>query len=248
MKRTMMATLALCIGLGTNVFAGDLTDPVEILKKVDAAAKAVKTVSYHARFGAEGAAAKQTPTMEGDVIFVAGEGDSMMPGKMCVDVKVKMPDSEEVRSIKVGSNGEDFYLIEHKDKTVYADMDPAVLGRGGQMAQALLMIEFIHPTPFSDEINAEKTELLGSVKIGDEDCYHIRVNYKNANNQVAEWYMSKKDFLPRRCDRISPMRDGNGTRHTHLILTKLDANPKIDDKTFTLTKPEGYTLSDDFAP
>ena len=79
------------------------------------------------------------------------------------------------------------------------------------------MAEYIHPRPFSDEINAEKAVMKGTTKVGDEECYQIHVVYRNARGAEAMWYFSKKDFLPRRVDRIRPGQDG-GQEHQVVIL------------------------------
>jgi outer membrane lipoprotein-sorting protein len=109
------------------------------------------------------------------------------------------------------------------------------------------MIEFIHPTPFNDEINGRSRELKGSEKVDGEDCYIIHVVYAAEQAPQAIWSFSKKDFLPRRRIDIYALPDGQEGRGTKTI-TNLVVDPKVDEEVFKLKLPEGYTKTDDFAP
>lgn len=225
---------------------GDMSDPTEILKKVDAAAKAVKSVRYKASAKASGAAKTQLPfTVEG-VVTLGGDATAPpLPTKFRIEAKFQPPGSSEPVEALVGSDGDKFWLIDHKAKTAYADIEPAVLGRRGQAATALSMVEFIHAQPFSDEINAKKKELRGTKKIGNEECYEIYVMYA-MNDSETVWFVSKKDFLPRRCDRI--VSRGGQTGAMELEISELTVDPKLTDDPYKLVVPEGYKQSDEVAP
>jgi len=223
--------------------AAELTDPVEILKKVDAAAKAVKSVKYKATFKGLEATAARLPEVEGTVVISGWAGGG--PEKFLYEAKVKRPGSSEVTQITAGGDGEEFFVIDHANKTAYVDIDPAVLGRTGQMAAVLLTVEFLHPTPFNDEINGQKQELKGSKTIGGEDCYEVYVVY--ATGQEALWHFSKKDFLPRaRRDSFAQQDGQRGAQQR--ILTDVVVDPKFEKDPFKFELPEGYTKTDDFAP
>ena len=112
-----------------------------------------------------------------------------------------------------------------------------------------MMIEFVHATPFNDEINGRSQELKGSVKIGDEDCYEIHVVYAADRAPQATWAFSKKDFLPRRRIDAFPAALAGGQAGTTIkTITNLVVEPKLDEDAFKLKLPEGYTKTDDFAP
>jgi hypothetical protein len=138
-------------------------------------------------------------------------------------------------------------LIDHAKKTAYVDIDPAVLGSAGRLLGTFTTVEFVHPSPFSDEINGKKAELKGSRTVGGEDCYEIHVVYANEAQQ-ATWCFSKKDFLPR-C-RIDRFDRGEGQEPTvrEKSITQLVVDPKFDKDPFKFELPEGYTQVDDFAP
>jgi hypothetical protein len=248
MKRGIGILLGVCLA-SMGVYAQEkptteLTDPVEILKKVDAAAKAVKAVKYKATFKGLEESAAQLPEVEGTVVISGWTGGG--PEKFLYDAKVKRPGSSEVRQITAGGDGEEFFVIDHANKTAYVDIDPAVLGRTGRTAAALLTAEFVHPTPFSDELNGQKQELKGSKTIGGEDCYEIHVVYAGAGGE-ALWHFSKKDFLPRaRRDLLAA--PGGQRRSQQRILMDVVVDPKFEKDPFKFKLPEGYTKTDDFAP
>lgn len=243
MKQTIRAVMIL--GMSATLTAGqDLTDAVEILKKADAASKAVDFIQYTASVKAEGGLEKFVPKASGTVVL-KGWGNGR-PEQFRSEAKVEAPGSSDVRDLIVGSDGKSFFVIEAKEKKVYEDIDPAVVGTAGRSVAGLTMAEYVHPEPFSDEIKGTKQELKGSAKVGDEDCYQIHVTYTEGG-QEATWYFSKKDFLPRRVDRFRKMPTGE-TGSTQLIVTKLTVDPKFDKDPFKLIVPEGFTKVDDFAP
>jgi len=235
---------ALAAGQDPAKKSADLSDPVEILKKADAACKAVEYIQYTASVKGDGAAEKFVPNASGTVVLKGRKKD--VPAQNRFEAKVQRPGSSDVSEITVGSDGKTYYLIDAKEKKVYEDIDPQVVGNSGRGVRGLTMAEYLHPEPFSDEIKGTKQELKGSTKIGDEDCYQIHVTYTEGG-QEADWYFSKKDFLPRRVDRFFSAPTGE-KGSSQLIVTKLTVDPKIDKDPFKLIVPEGFTKIDDFAP
>ncbi len=224
--------------------APDLTDPMDILQRVDDATKAVKTVKYTGSVHGEGAAASRMSRIEGTVILA--DWDNGMPSKFWSDVSGERRGTGEKFEITVGGDGENFYVTDHPNKIAYEDIDPTVLGNTGGVAQELWMLEFLHPTPFSDELNGDSQTLVGTKTIAGEECYEIRVEYAGGQGE-AFWCFSKNDFLPRQRTDILRSRDGAAASRVRTI-TSLTVDPKIDASTFRLKLPYGYTKSDDFAP
>jgi len=223
---------------------GELTDPKEILKKADDACKALKSVQYVGSFKGVGDAASQVPSAEGTVIL-EGWGPTG-PSKFKFDVKAQRAGSTDVLEIQAGGDGNRFWVMDKGKKIAYEDLDPAVLGSFTRLLFPLSMNEYVHTTPFSDEMNGENQELKGTVKVGDEDCYEVSLKYANVP-QEAHWFFSKKDFLPRRADRIRTTQDGKKITTTQVV-TKLIVGPKFEKSPYTLELPEGFTKSEDFAP
>jgi len=242
MKRYFAALTLLLLVPTSLVWAEDEKpksddEATAILRKVDAAAKAVKAVKYDVT--AKGTGFQQFE-LEGRYIYTGLEG--RQPQKMLADIAIKMPGSSEVQKYTGGSDGENYFVIDHGEKKAYVDIDPAVLGtRFGRAYQMGLMIEFVFATPFTDEINAKSKELKGDKTVGGVECVEIDVVYQN--NLKATWCFGKKDYLPRK--RIDTVPGGGGMEKT---LTNLVVDPKITDATFAFKLPDGYTLVDDFAP
>jgi len=223
----------------------EMTDALEIVKKVDAAAKEVETAQFHVEFSGQGDFADRIGQLSGDYI-IQGWQENAGPKRFFADVKVSAPGLAPRTHLTVGADGENFYLIDHAEKKAYEDIDPNVVGRRGRMVMGGAMFEFVHPTPFSDEINAKKLELMGSKDVEGEPCYEVRVNY-SVNDSEAVWCFSKNDFLPRsRFDKIELPSGEKGGRLR--IISKLDVNPKVEDDAFKLKMPEGFEKIDDFAP
>lgn len=226
--------------------AGKLTDPVEILKKADEVCKPVKSLKYTASRAGLHADAEKTPKGTGTLISLPSVDKK--PAMFKVQIKWTKPGETDVNEITAGCDGDNFYVMDHKTKKVYVDVDPAVFGGFRGPIQGLRMAEFGHESPFGDEINGKVKELIGVEKVGEEECYHIHVEYSGSNDGLhTDWWISTKDFYPRRADRVQPNRSGEKGGGT-MSLTGLEVNPKADPKDFALVVPEGYTKVEDFAP
>ncbi len=261
MKRSKHLLAALTLCLTTVVFAQDEpkneakpaelktntrdAKALEILKKVDTSIKKVHSVQYSSRTEAMGFAAARAGSAEGTVM--ASETPPNGPLKYRIHVKAKRPGSEEVLEYTVGSDGDLFYLINPAKKVVYADIDPAVAGNRGQMAQGLTMREYLHPRPFDDELNADAVELVGTKPVGDQECYVVRVVYQGGQGESI-WFFSKKDYLPRRREVLfaNPATGEKGRRI--ITLSNVVVAPKFYDDPFKLVVPHGFKKTDDFAP
>lgn len=248
----MERAICLVLGLGMIPAAAyavqnkgdELTDPVEILKKADAAAKSVDSVKYKVSYKGSGSAGAQAPTIEGTVLMDGWFENA--PDKFLCDANVKQPGSSEVRTITAGSDTRTFYVIDHQAKVAYVDFVPRVFGSIGRSALNLQMSEFVHPNPFRDEINGRKQELRGSKKIGGENCYEVYVVYTDRLQQ-AIWYFSKKDFLPRGVIRRHPGPSGERLQE-QWTLTDVVVDPEVGKDPFKFRLPAGYTKSNDPTP
>lgn len=220
--------------------SADLTDPLEIMKKADAATKKVKSVKYKASSSGSGAVAVRVPKLHGTVIM-AGK-DSTGFAKYRVEFKGERPDGGKIEGV-IGSDADEFFLLDPASKTAYVDIDPSVMGGVGRTARDFLMFrEFSHPDPFGDEVKGDKRELKGVKNIGKEACYHVHVVYSGGQGE-AEWYISKKDFLPRRVDRLQ-----RGQGAFSVTISELTVDPKIGKGTFKVKVPEGWKKTDEPAP
>jgi len=227
--------------------SGKLTDAVEILKKADEACKPVKSLKCTAVGEGLFNEAEKQPKVSGSIISLPPV--EKKPAMFKASVKLQKPVSSDVEDVTVGCDGDLFYVMDHKNKKVYQDVDPAVFGSFRRGLGLMRMAEFGHESPFGDEIGGKVKELVGVEKVGDEECYHIHVEYSGqADGLATDWWFSTKDFYPRRADRVRTDSASGQKGGGRLVLAGLEINPKADPKDFALVVPEGYTKVDDFAP
>ena len=124
------------------------------------------------------------------------------------------------------------------------DIDPAVMGRNARLIQGLIVRAFVSEEPFADELKSE-VELKGAESVGGEDCYQVSVKSEGQGESV--WFISKRDFLPRRRDRVLVNPAGEkATRE--VVLSNLVVNAPPAGEPFKAVVPEGFKKTDDFAP
>lgn len=226
--------------------AEELTDPSEILKRADEACRKVEAASYSVVARSTAWLESRVPSSEGEVVVAGKVKGQQDVGKFRVKARTRPPGGGEAVELVGGSDGENFFLIDSATKTVYEDIDPAVMGRSARAIQSLIIRPFVDAEPFTNEFKAEKLELKETADVDGESCYQVHITYADAQGE-AVYFFSKKDLLPRRRDRIiNNPEQGKATRE--LIISKLQVNPALPDSTFKAEVPEGYKKTDDFAP
>lgn len=260
MKRAMITVVHLCVASSALALdvnqsgkaqedtfdAGATRDEVtaiEILRKADAATKAVQAVSYDVTVKGTGALERIVPEVTGKVVLSGRTGDGI--NRFLIEIEGKTADGRSVEGT-VGYDGNEFFKLDPRTRTAYVDIDDYVLGGARRLVALLALREFVHPTPFSEEINGDRRELKGVKKVGDEECYEIRVVYAGGRHE-ATWYFSKQDFLPRRVDRVRQIPTG-GSGVIVVTLTSLKVNPILDASTFKAQIPDGWTKTDEPTP
>lgn len=220
-------------------------DAIDIVKKADAATRAVKSVKYQAKVEPSPAAAGQVPVIEGTGIMAGEQQDGF--DKFRFEVQVRWPGSDETSGYVIGSDRDTYYFTDARAETVYADIDPSVMGRRGRtISQLFAMAEFTHPAPFADELDGDLIKLVGTEKIGDEECHRVHVVYATGRGE-AFWSFSQKDHLPRRVERILRRESAESVKYT-VTVTELQVDPKLPEDSFKVVVPEGFTQTDAFAP
>lgn len=218
-------------------------EAIEILKKVDATIKAVDSVRYDVKTTPEGIATDFVSAVQGTTIMEGWNGN--VPDRFHTHVKTTKTGTDEPLELTGGGDGETYFIINHTTKKAYEDMDPAVMGSAANTLRAAAMVEFVHDTPFDDELHADEVELQGIEKIGNEKCYKIHVVYAGGQGS-STWYFSKKDYLPRRRTRHIDVPQGSGS--IEVVITNLETNPEVSADLYKLKLPEGYEQIDDFHP
>ena len=126
MKRLIVPFVLLLVAsaslAGDEAAAEDSPDPIEILKKVDAAIKTVNAVSYSAKSTPSGIAVNFVSPAEGSAVLVGWNEAWGMPEKFRVHLETTPPGSEEQVELTGGGDGDMFFLIDHTGKKVYEDV------------------------------------------------------------------------------------------------------------------------------
>ncbi len=202
-------------------------DALTILRRVDAASKAVKGVEYEAEVWVEANGERQSFNVKGHVRAQDN------PGKEQLKLHVK---GEFVgrTPFHVITDGDDLVSLSESAKV-------AIRGKASdarqllQLPMTLFMQEFLHPTPFSDELDADKRTYEGRKTIAGVECHVVYVEYAGVDAR-ARWYFGCEDNLPHRVDRLGS--DGDTARI--LLVKNLRVDPKLGEDVFEPRVPEGY--------
>lgn len=212
---------------------------VEIIKKADTAAKKCTLVTYEARTTGEGWVTSLYGSVSGNAVIEGWQDDAIERFRFNIDV---LP-AGETKTIKlsVGRDGRQYYLINHDAKTVETGPDVSVFGNYVRSSRLIAMREFVHPTPFADELKAVALTLKDeTTDIDGQPCHIVVVQYSESSSQ-ATWYFSTKDSLPRRVDRRIPNPSGGKPATVSLRIERLIVNPSFVADPFALRIPSGYT-------
>lgn len=217
-------------------------DAKEILRRADKATKAVSAVSYEAEYYAEGQIADRVPRINGQVkaqqpkksLLSRITGGGATQESLRIEATGRMPGIEKERVFKLATNGRHIAAIDDKNET-YAYGQRPEADDLLEPAARLFMLEFLHATPFSDEINGKSVECEGVQKVGGVECHVIYVVY--ANDSESRWFFGCEDYLPRRVDRIINNPGVKGA--TVLTISKLDTKPEFGPEEFQLERPKG---------
>jgi hypothetical protein len=214
-------------------------DANEILEKADEATKAATLFSYEVRYEPTGwlETQAQFTTSEGKVTLVGD--DKGEPAKFRIEVSVTSMYSRAPREYLACCDGENYWLVDHRNKQWQKGTDKSKVLRGHDRdIMSTIMNELVGLEPFSDEMSAEKAEVKGVEKVGDVECHRIHVTYAGGTAE-AVWYFGKEDYLPRQVDRV--FRDQKGEEGAlRLTLTNLVVEPELDEEAFKVERPKGY--------
>jgi thiol-disulfide isomerase/thioredoxin len=239
-----LSALALLPALGVLVapVLGDDPDPKEIIAKADQATRAVKAVSYKARVWVEGDLPLPQPQVEA-AVKTAENPRGRLP-LLWIDGVLRMPDFGQTQFFRLIVNDKQVGSFSTKEKVCVIGDLPEAADLASEALKTVVMREFLHPEPFSDELNGDSRQYEGKKAIAGTECHVIYVVYKGAQAE-ARWYFGVDDLLPHRVDRVAP--GSNGKVYRVLELSELNANVKLDDDAFAIQVPPGYERRD-YAP
>lgn len=219
------------------------SEAVAVLDKAREAMKSLKAVRYRAEYRPTGWLTAWVPEISATVLL-AGQS-SWKIDRFHFDGTVQPPKADKAQKVVAGCDGDTYFLVHDESKTVYEDIDPAVLGASGRSIPRAVLSAFTSGDPLSDERDAKQIELGETTTVSGELCDQVIVTLRDDRQTI--WYIARKDHLPRRVDRVfTNPTEGRGT--TELLIGNLELNPAVGHDAFKTVVPEGYARSDQFAP
>ncbi len=214
-----------------------LKDAIEILKKANDAAGAVKTVSYDFNFLPTGSNTLKVPQVDGKMV-IGGLSSDGLPSPMLADLTTRRVGAQIARHYLLCNDTKKYVMLDHFTKKITEGTDKKAYTFGIHALKHVIMVEYLYPQPFRDEINGDKAKLEGTETVGGVECYKIAVTYKGGAGKSI-WWFGKEDFLPRRVDRLE---DGGkaGPATRSLKLSNVVVDPELSDDVFTLEAPDDY--------
>ncbi len=214
-----------------------------VLKKCAEAIKKLDRVAYRAEYLGTEWVANFVPEIEGKV--VVGKRSKYDIVEFFCHADVRPRGSEESFEYTAGCDGDSYFLIDPKTKMAHKDIDPAVLGSQGRNLQRPVFEAFADEEPFKEELGAENIGLGEGETIDGHECHEIVI--EGSEPPKVTLFISMRDHLPRRVLRTYENPEGE-PGSTRLTLTSVVADPAEPKDPFKVQVPEGYTLTDEFAP
>lgn len=223
-------------------------DARSILRRADAATRAVRAFTYEAEAYGEGFLASRLPRVHGTLKARQGRrgllsrlfGGRGAPPMMRYQGEFTLPGGGRAQPFDIATDGRQTVCIDADRKQFTCcenGGDNVGLFSNQMFARRLFMLEYLHPTPFSDEIHAKEARYEGIREVAGVPCHVIYVVY-NQRAPDSRWYFGIKDSLPRRVDRIYHKGDRHGSQT--LTLAHLDTSPDLSMKDFRPQCPVGY--------
>lgn len=202
-----------------------------IFKAADDACRKLMSATFDATYEGGGVFALTVPRVRGTVSFDAA--------KEWVRISGSATSTDDVETqLEQASDAEQVVTIDHKNKRYVHGGYPfgRVLLEPGIK---LLMAEFGHEAPFSDELEGG-SKYEGTEEISGTVCDVVYVVYKEGH-LAARWFIAQEDDLPRRVERIYNNFPGNEDRDkTILTVTNLNVQHALAKADFEIQRPEGF--------
>ncbi|RKZ03777.1 hypothetical protein DRQ21_04875 [Candidatus Fermentibacteria bacterium] len=176
-------------------------DPYEIFKQADSTLSAISTVEYSYSFSGTQTFSNIIPVIEGTTHLgsVPGIQHPLMIHRL--ETATRAVSSVTIPSISAAS-ADSVYFVNSSDSVVYRAQYTAGETEFFSFPPASVMIEFVVPGPFRDEILADSIAVLYPVEIDSVWCHVFHVFYSGNSGNEAVWFLGMEDLLPRAVERI----------------------------------------------
>jgi len=176
-------------------------DPYKIFEQADSTLSAISAVEYSYCFSGTQALSNIIPVVEGTTHlgFVPGLQHPLMLHSLETI-------SRTIRSIAVPSlfaaSADSVYFISNGNSVAYRARYTADATDIFSFPPSSVMMEFVVPEPFRDEILADSIAVLFPVELDSVQCHVFHVYYGDNSRAEAVWYLGIDDLLPRAVERI----------------------------------------------
>lgn len=228
--------------------APDTRSADQLLKSsADAIAK-IKALSYKARAFSEGPLAAGTPVHDATVTAIRAEAGGWklaLSGSAATTAK----DVTESAKLELGYDGASAWALKEKEKLAFTesirkDADVETFFKRNSAGPAVAW-DILDAKPLSF---GGKPALDGEAAVAGEDCTIIKITGAKTDGDpgnIVRIFLSKKDELPRRIERLREIKDTDGS--TKVVIRALELSSLKTDKDvvavpFTLSAPDGYTI------
>ena len=218
----------MAIGLaGWTSALGAPSDPTELLKQAQTAARQLEAVSYDAQIHTEGMLAQALRDQDGQVLAARSPTDI---------ARVHVVRAQPEGNLELICDGKNAWLIDHQAKEFArreGDKARRMLARSG----TLILWDLVSENPYKRQIEANSAACLGAEKVAGVECDIVSVVVQDGKLE-ERWYFGHEDHLPRRVERI--LSDEVGGGKLTFTLSSLEPNPPLPDGAFEGHDPEGY--------
>ncbi|MFQ5489369.1 MAG: DUF2092 domain-containing protein [Phycisphaerae bacterium] len=245
MKRILVALMLVgAAGMAPSAKAEGPSEGMALIKKMVEAAKVVKGASYRVQVEPIDLGKKFIPHIDATCLTWGFQDN--MPKKAKVEMTTKEDGASETNRLTLGAVDDEYYLIDHKTKKAYKDIDPAVLGAMSTAFQVASYVSLLQTEPYKRELESKTQEVKGTETVDGVECHVVHVVYGEGPRR-SDFYIAKKDHLARKIDLIW-MENEEGKGGVVITYTDLKTDPKLKDGAFAFKLPEGFEQSDDYAP
>ncbi|MCD4708898.1 MAG: hypothetical protein K8S62_14300 [Candidatus Sabulitectum sp.] len=195
--------LAVFLFILSNPMEDYSADPYRIFAQSDSILSSINSIEYSFAFSGTGALSNIIPEVQGTTSLgnTPGLRHPLMYHSFTTLIREGAIRDLEVPSSFIAS-AESVYYVDHNASVMYS-ADYNILTQDiFDFPPASIMMEYVIPDPFNDEILADSIAVLFPTESDGVPCHVFHVFYNNAHGTEAVWFLGMEDLLPRAVERI----------------------------------------------
>lgn len=214
---------------------GSIKDFEEIVKNSKAALSLISSVKYDILVEGHGENKSRVIKAKTTLLGYANR----LPKYFKVELDYQGSNPQSSKKLSGGSDGNEFYIIDHLEKTFKRDIESNLLGSNFNTILQGVVNSFVSIVPMNIEKTAKKKTLKGIKNIDGVNCYEISFLFPQYGNYEIIWYFSIKSFLPKAKKTSYTMKNGK-IAGFYSTISKMVINPKLSMESFKFSEPKEY--------